>query len=76
MAESRVQLTSVTQGNPKGKGQGDLAKLLRTFADTVDEIGAFDFEDMVVHEDITEDGSWLSFTLYYSKPLLTAVPNE
>ena len=26
--------------------------------------------------EITEDGSWLSFTLYYSKPRLAAVPND
>ena len=75
MAEDRTLLRSISQANPKGKGQGDLPALLRRFAETVEALGTIEVEDLVMHDDVDEDGSWLSFTLYYSKPRLAAVPN-
>lgn len=76
MADDRVQLRSISQGNPRGAGQDDLPALLRRFADTVEALGTIEVEDLVMHDEITEDGSWLSFTLYYSKPRLAAVPDD
>ncbi|MCA0157606.1 hypothetical protein LB823_15545 [Tsukamurella sp. M9C] len=76
MADDHTLLRSISQANPRGAGQGDLPALLRRFADTVEALGTVEVEDLVMHDEITEDGSWLSFTLYYSKPRLAAVPND
>jgi hypothetical protein len=76
MADDRTLLTSISQGNPRGAGQDDLPALLRRFADTVEALGTIEVEDLVMHDEITEDGSWLSFTLYYSKPRLSAVRDD
>lgn len=56
-----------SQGNPKGDGQDDLPKLLRTFADTVERLGDIDVLDLTLDDDITAEGSWFSLTLYYSR---------
>jgi hypothetical protein len=56
------------QANPKGAGQGDVPALLRRVADTLDDIPDADVMDLILHDEITEDGSWYSLTLYYALP--------
>ncbi len=56
-----------SQGNSKGEGQGDLPKLLRTFADTVERLGDIEVLDLTLDDEITAEGSWFSLTLYYSR---------
>ncbi|WP_067485569.1 hypothetical protein [Actinomadura hibisca] len=54
-----------SQSNPKGPGQGDVPALLRRVADSIQELGPVVVQDLVMHEEITEDGPWVSLTIYF-----------
>ena len=56
------------QANPKGPGQDDVPSLLRRVADTLEGIPDSTVMDLVLHDEVTEDGSWYSLTVYYSLP--------
>ena len=56
------------QANPKEQGQGDVPALLRRVADTLDGIAGAQVFDLVLHNEITEDGDWYNVTVYYSMP--------
>lgn len=53
--------------NPRGPGQADLPSLLRRVAETLEEIGSVDVQDLVLHNEVTTDGNWASITVYYEK---------
>lgn len=55
-----------SQGNPKGPGQDDVPALLRRVAATLEGIPEAEVMDLVMHNEITEDGSWFSLTVYYA----------
>lgn len=58
----------LAQGNPEGESQGDLPKLLRTFADTIENLGEIRVLDLVLAtEDFNEYGMNPYFTLYFKK---------
>ena len=57
-----------SQANPKGPGQGDVPALLRRVADTIDTYGSVVVQDLVLHNEITEDDSWYSITVYFTRP--------
>ena len=61
-----------SQANPRGDGQGDVAALLRRVADSLDQIGAVEVMDIVMHTEVTEDGTWPSLTVYFH----SAIPDE
>jgi len=54
-----------SQANPSGPGQGDVAALLRRVADSLDQLGAIEVMDLVMHTEVTEDGMWPSLTVYF-----------
>lgn len=54
-----------SQANPRGDGQDDVAALLRSVADTVDELGEVTVADLVLHSEMTAEGPWPSITVYY-----------
>jgi len=56
-----------SQANPAGQGQGDVPALLRRVADSVDALGEVEVQDLVMHTEITEDGSWHSLTVYFHR---------
>lgn len=54
-----------SQTNPTGPGQGDVPALLRRVADTLETLGPVEVLDVVHHSEVTADGDWPSFTVYY-----------
>ncbi|MEV7013648.1 hypothetical protein [Streptosporangium sp. NPDC051022] len=57
-----------SQANPKGPGQEDVPALLRRVADTIEELGNVEIHDLIMHNEITEDGDWPSLTVYFNCP--------
>jgi hypothetical protein len=58
-----------SQATPKGPGQEDVPALLRRVADTLERLGKVEVQDLVLHSEITEDGSdWPSLTVYLRRP--------
>lgn len=40
-------------------------KLLRTVADSIEQLGDVRIQDLVLHNEITVEGAWPSITVYY-----------
>ena len=55
-----------SQSNPTGDGRGDVARLLRRVAGTLDELGDVDVQDVVFHTEVTESEDDLTMTVYYN----------
>ncbi|MEV0622517.1 hypothetical protein AB0I81_55015 [Nonomuraea sp. NPDC050404] len=52
--------------NPRGDGQGDVPNLLRRLAAALEEMGDVEIRDLVLHNDMDEDGdSWPYVTVYF-----------
>jgi len=51
--------------NPRGDGQGDVPLLLRRVADALEERGAVEIQDLVLHTEVNEFGGWPSITVYF-----------
>jgi hypothetical protein len=56
-----------SQSNPTGEGQGDVARLLRRVADTLDELGDVDVQDVVFHSGVTDSEDDLTMTVYFNQ---------
>lgn len=56
-----------SQSNPTGEGQGDVARLLRGVADTLDELGDVDVQDVVFHSEVTDSEDDLTMTVYFNE---------
>ena len=56
-----------SQSNPKGPGQGDVAALLRLVAESVDELGDVQVQDVTFHTEPTDDEDDLTMTVYYHR---------
>ena len=54
-----------SQSNPAGPEQGNVAALLRRVAESLDELGDVDVMDLILHNEVTEDGDWPSLTVYF-----------
>ncbi|MFC9699171.1 hypothetical protein ACFTWD_00500 [Streptomyces sp. NPDC056943] len=57
-----------SQANPSGPGCDSVPALLRRLADTIETLGPVEIQDLVLHEEMTEHGSWRSGTVYYHLP--------
>lgn len=55
-----------SQSNPAGPGQDNVPALLRRVADSITDLGQVEVLDLVMHNEVTEDGAWPSITVYYS----------
>lgn len=53
-----------SQANPRGKGQADVAALLRRVADSSEARGHIEVQDITFGTEITDDGPWPSLTVY------------
>lgn len=54
-----------SQANPQGPGQSDVARLLRLVAETLEDLGEVQVQDLVFHSEVTGDGEdWPSVTVY------------
>ncbi|MEV4124665.1 hypothetical protein [Nocardia sp. NPDC049707] len=56
-----------SQANPQGEGQANVPNLLRTVADSLEELGDVSVSDLVLHSETTADGEWPSITVYYQE---------
>ena len=56
-----------TQNNPMGPGQENVTALLRRIADSIDELGEVDVQDICFHREITEEEDVVSMTVYYHR---------
>ena len=56
-----------SQSNPAGSGQGDVAALLRRVADSLDELGDVQIQDITFHSRVTEAEDDLTVTVYYHR---------
>jgi len=65
VSEERWTVEHFSQSNPEGRGQDDVPALLRRVADSVERLGQINVQDLVLHNEITGDGSWFSITVYY-----------
>jgi hypothetical protein len=53
--------------NPAGAKQADLPGLLRRTATRIAALGRnVTVLDLTVHDDVTDDGSWFTVTVYYT----------
>ncbi|GIH93777.1 hypothetical protein ACFFMN_16505 [Planobispora siamensis] len=57
-----------SRANPKGPEQGDVPALLRSVVDSIEELGNVEIYDLIMHNEITEDGHWPSITVYFDYP--------
>jgi hypothetical protein len=56
-----------SQSNPDGPGQGDVAALLRRVADSVDELGDVQIQDITFGSQVTAGEDDLTMTVYYNR---------
>jgi hypothetical protein len=54
-----------TLGNPDGPGQDDLPALLRRVAEAIEQLGAVELQDLVLHPETNEFGDCHSMTVYF-----------
>ncbi|MEU0797908.1 hypothetical protein ABZ342_48245 [Amycolatopsis sp. NPDC005961] len=56
-----------SQSNAEGSGQGDVAALLRRVADTLDELGDVQVQDITFASEVTAGEDALRMTVYYHR---------
>lgn len=59
------QIHHFSQSTPEGPGQGDCAALLRSVADTIEELGTVTVQDIAFGNEVTANGLWPSLTVYF-----------
>ena len=52
---------------PKGSGQADVPALLRRAAATIEGLGDVKVVDLIMHDEITDEGDWPSLTVYFHR---------
>jgi len=60
-------ISHFSQSNPKGDGQGDVSSLLRRVADSIDELGDVQIEDITFSSAIDDGEDDLAITVYFHK---------
>ena len=56
-----------SQANPVGRGQGNVASLLRRVATSLEKIGPVEVQDLILHTEVTADGPHHSLTVYFHR---------
>ncbi|MFF0010130.1 hypothetical protein [Streptomyces sp. NPDC005374] len=54
-----------SQANPEGPGCDSVPALLRRLADSIEELGPVEIQDVVIASEMTEHGPWRSGTVYF-----------
>lgn len=65
MPSDRYVICHFSQGNPAGPGQDNVPALLRRVADTIEQLGAVEVQDIVMHTEVDRYGYSHSLTVYY-----------
>ncbi|MDA0179237.1 hypothetical protein OJ997_02925 [Solirubrobacter phytolaccae] len=56
-----------SQSNPVGPGQGFVPALLRRVADSIEELGDVDVQDITFSSEVTGEEDDLTMTVYYHR---------
>ncbi|GAA4693236.1 hypothetical protein [Nocardioides conyzicola] len=56
-----------SQSNPTGEGQGDVAALLRHMANSLDDLGDVQVQDLTFSSAVTDGEDDLTMTVYYHR---------
>ena len=65
--EGKWTIFNFSQSNPKGSGQGDVAALLRRVAESIDELGNVQVQDVAFGSEVTDGEDDLTMTVYYHR---------
>lgn len=65
--ESAASIFHFSQSNPAGRGQGDVARLLRRVADSLDDLGDVDVQDITFQTAVTDGEDDLTMTVYFHR---------
>jgi hypothetical protein len=65
--EDKWMIFHFAQSNPKGPGQGDVAALLRRVAESVEELGDVQIQDVTFRSEVTDGEDDLAMTVYYHR---------
>ncbi|MCX5205767.1 hypothetical protein OG897_30490 [Streptomyces sp. NBC_00237] len=57
-----------SQADPAGPGCDSVLALLRRLADSIEELGPAEIQDVVIESEVTEHGRWRSGTVYFHLP--------
>jgi hypothetical protein len=63
MPDENWTIRHFSQSNPSGKGQGNVAALLRRVADKLDELGDISVQDLTFHSEPTAGEDDLTITV-------------
>ena len=65
----RWTIEHFSQANPLGSGmESNVPALLRRVADTIDQLGEVQVQDLTLHSEVTDDGEqWWSITVYFDR---------
>ena len=56
-----------SQSNPSGRGQGNVAALLRRVAASIEELGVVEVQDIAFHSEVDDNGeTWPHMTVYFT----------
>ncbi|GAA3829746.1 hypothetical protein GCM10022226_58250 [Sphaerisporangium flaviroseum] len=62
----QYQMHHFSQSNPRGPEQDDVPALLRRVAASIEKLGEVQVYDLIMHNEITEEGlDWPSVTVYF-----------
>jgi hypothetical protein len=56
-----------SQANPEGPEQNDVPALLRRVAETIESMGPVEVQDLVLHNEVTDEGIAPSITVYFHR---------
>jgi hypothetical protein len=65
--EDKWSIFHFSQSNPKGPGQGGVAVLLRRVAESLDELGDIQVQDVTFRSELTDGEDDLTMTVYYHR---------
>ncbi|MFI5649233.1 hypothetical protein [Kitasatospora sp. NPDC051705] len=57
-----------SRAKPAGPGCDSMPALLRRLADSIEELGPVEVQDVVIESEMTEHGPWRSGTVYFHLP--------
>lgn len=65
MGKKKWTVLHFSQSNPAGRGQGDVAALLRRVAKSLEKLGDVDVQDITFSAEVTAEEDDLTMTVYY-----------
>ncbi|KQO60022.1 hypothetical protein [Curtobacterium sp. Leaf261] len=67
MTSTDWTISHFSQSNPIGEGQGSVPALLRRLADSIEELGDVDVQDITFASEVTDAEDDLTMTVYFHR---------